>query len=350
MKLNGVRSILIIKLSALGDVVHTLPALEVLKNNYPKARIDWLVEEEAFPIVEGHRSLDQIIVSKRKKWVRGLAKRGGQGRVLRDVKVFLSQLRSRKYDLVIDFQGLLKSGLLVWLTKGVHKVGMTGSREASRLFLNHKAIQVSYNQHAIERYLQICSSLGCEDMRWEGKIPYKKQHAEAVRKVLYEKGYDGSPIIVISPMARWQTKLWRKEAFGELADKIQILLGYTVVFTGSSDDQSYIDDILGSMKSRALSTAGCIGLKELSCLFEMAEAAVTTDTGPMHIAAAMGCPVVALFGPTDPKRTGPYGLSHKIIRSGIQCSPCFRKQCSDPRCMSQIKTEEVFKSLKEILK
>ena len=127
-------SILIIKLSSIGDVVHSLPLLEVLKNNYTDARIDWLVEEAAAPIIKGHKDINRVIVSNRKSWFKRLFKSNGNTDTRKEISQFIRELRQTDYDLIIDIQGLFKSGILAFLSKGKRKIGLTTSRECSRYF------------------------------------------------------------------------------------------------------------------------------------------------------------------------------------------------------------------------
>ena len=145
-----VQNILILKLSAIGDVTHTLPFLEVLRSNYPDARIDWLVERDASQVIVGHECIDNVIISERKSWQKRFFTLGGF-RILREVGRFAKQLRQVDYDLVIDLQGLLKSGILTFISKGKRKIGSTGSREGAHLFLTEKPFWVDCNQHALER-------------------------------------------------------------------------------------------------------------------------------------------------------------------------------------------------------
>lgn len=342
-------SILIIKLSAIGDVVHTLPALEVLRKNFPYSHIDWIVEEEAFPIIQGHKDIDEILVSGRKRWIDSLLRLKDIQGVRNEAKALIKILRSRKYGLVIDFQGLFKSGIFACLTNGEHKVGMAGAREGAKFFFSEPPYPVNYDQHAIDRYLEFCSHLGCRKMQWSGRIPYEDLHVRKVRKLLQSYRIDHQAILTINPVARWETKLWSPNRFAVLADMVQRELGLRVIFTGSSDDIGYIESIRELMKTNGINLAGQTSLKDLACLYDISMMLVTTDTGPMHIAAAMGCPVVALFGPTDPNRTGPYGNQHRVIRLGLECSPCFKKKCPNSKCMDNIEVSQVYKAVCEIL-
>jgi len=342
------KSILLVKLSAIGDVVHTLPLLEVLRNSLPDTRIDWLVEEEAAGLIEGHPAIDRILVSRRKAWQRGFLR--GAGTVWREVVGFLHALRKEKYDLVIDMQGLLKSGLLTGLSRGKRKMGFTWAREGSTLFLTDKPYPVDeHHQHAIDRYLKAAEILGCSTDSWQGRIPIRESDRAGAEGILHEAGLDGARLVAINPMARWETKLWEPEKWTSLGKRIEQEFSCRVLFTGGAGDRDAVDRITGRMNGRPVHLAGRLRLKELAYLYSRADLVVSTDTGPMHIAAAMGRPVVALFGPTAPWRTGPYGKGHRVVRAELECSPCFKRRCRDVRCMKEITVEMVLDAAKEIL-
>jgi len=349
LDIRNPKSILIIKLSAIGDVVHTLPLLEVLRKNFPEARIDWLVEEEASRIIEGHSAIDHVIVSRRKSWQKGVLKPGERISALREIKGFLRDLRAQDYDLVIDIQGLFKSGLLTGLSRGRRKIGFTGGREGSSLFLTEPPYFFDYNLHAIDRYLKAAEYLHCRVDSWKGDIPVRPSDKRAVEQFLSENGIENERLVAINPMARWKTKLWEPERFARLADALGKEPCVTVLFTGSPHDRAVVDEIIAKMKSTPVNLTGRTSLKGLAHLYSRCRLLITTDTGPMHIAAAMGTPVVALFGPTAPWRTGPYGNSHLVIREEMACSPCFKKRCDHMSCMKNIRVEKVFESARPFL-
>jgi len=338
--MQEVKNILVVKLSSIGDVVHSLPFLEVVKEKFPHARIDWLIEEESFQILNGHAAVDRVIVSRRKAWQKKVKKVSEWLPVLREAAQFLKELREYEYDLVVDLQGLFKSGILVGLSRGERKIGMAGAREG---------VPVDYDQHAVDRYMEMARYLGCRHSSWNGGIPVLEADIRMVKALLNSNGLEKTPFVAVNPMARWKTKLWKPESFAVLADRLCNELSCRIIFTGSGQDREVIKDISDMMKEKPLNLAGRTSLKELACLYAACSVLVTTDTGPMHIAAAMGCRVVALFGPTDPRRTGPYGECHEVIRADVECSPCFKKKCDHMSCMKQITVERCFEAVKKIL-
>jgi heptosyltransferase-1 len=347
--MNNNPNILVIKLSAIGDVVHSLPFLEVLKDRFPLSKIDWVVEEDASGIIKDHPDIDQLIVFPRKGWIKRIIKKGEYRSVGKEVAVFLKELKKKKYDIVVDLQGLFKSGILTFIARGRKKIALNGGREASSIFVNERVAIPDPNIHALERYLYIARYLGVTELDWNGQIPTDAADKRYVNHLLQEIGNDRT-LVAVNPMAKWETKLWGLDRFACLADRIKEELGAVVIFTGSESDTKAIKTILSRMNTKALNLAGKSSLKELAYLYQKCSVVISTDTGPMHVAAAMTSPVViALFGPTSPFKTGPYGSKHRVIRAGLECSPCFKKKCDDMLCMKEITVDMVFKAVKEVL-
>ena len=345
---HGNPKILVIKLSAIGDVIHSLPFLEVLKMTFPFSTIDWVVEEDAAGIVQDHPDIDTLLVFPRKGWIKRFAKKNEYCSIGKEVAGFLKVLKKKRYDIVIDLQGLLKSGILTFIARGKRKIGLNGGREASSIFINEKVVVPDPNIHALERYLYIARYLGATQPRWGGRVPIDATDTRYINDLL--QGIDEKPLIAVNPMAKWETKLWGLDRFASLVDRIKETLGAEVIFTGSESDRKPIETILSKMNTRVLNFAGKSTLKELACLYERCAIVISTDTGPMHLAAAMNNPVVvALFGPTSPLKTGPYGPRHRVLRTGIECSPCFKKKCIDMSCMKEITVDMVFNIVKEVL-
>ena len=338
-------NILIVKLSAIGDIIHTLPALNAVRKQYPDAHITWLVEEAAYGVIKGHKALDRIIVSKRKTWLKGLAGRSCV-KNLREVCSFIKELRDTRYDLILDFQALLKSGILIGLAKGKRKIGFDKGmqhQEHSYIFLNERVPPVDMEIHALIRGMMLLKAIGIRSYDVEYNIYISDQKRNAADDLLMHCGIKAPKLLVaINPMAKWETKLWDNLKFSNLADRLIKQADADVIFTGSREDSDAIEDIISKMKGKAANLAGRTDLKTLAALYEKVSIAVSTDTGPMHLAAAVGTPVVALFGPTAPWRTGPFGPGHTIIRADLECSPCFKRQCKTIDCMKQISVDQVF--------
>jgi heptosyltransferase-1 len=340
--------VLIIKLSAIGDVVHSLPLLEVLRGRFPDARIDWVIEEAASNIVEGHPDLDELIVFPRESWLDRVSRKCGCIKVGKELITFFRGLRTREYDVVIDLQGLLKSGVLTFFVRGSRKIGLNGAREGSSLFVKEQVSFPGPDIHALDRYLCVAKHLGVTDPVWSGKIPIYDTDKRYVDDLLVGLEVNRA-LVAINPMAKWESKLWDLERFACLADIINKDLGAAIIFTGSETDKIAIEKIVAGMRTNALNLAGKTNLKQLAYLYQKCMVVVSTDTGPMHMAAAMGSSVVAIFGPTSPLRTGPYGRKHRVVRAGFPCSPCFKKSCDHMSCMKGITVEQVYDTVKEVI-
>jgi 3-deoxy-D-manno-octulosonic-acid transferase/heptosyltransferase-1 len=353
------REILIVKLSSIGDVVHTLPSLEALHRLYPQARITWLVEEEAAQLIQDHPLLSRVIVSKRKRWVKQFRSPVLWLTTIREIIQFANQLRSVNYDLVIDFQGLLKSGLLVFVCRGKRKIGYDKSREMSYLFLNERYPPGFKEQHALEKNLTLVKSLG--GPYDESALLFKEKSVgsivtrekDSLKIDVFLKSHDivgAKSLVALHTGARWETKQWNAKKFARLSDQLITDYNAQIVFTGQKQDEPVIANIISLMKQGAVNASGKTTLKELAYLFKCSQLVITTDSGPMHIAASMGTPVIALFGPTAPWRTGPYAKSATIVRSNLYCSPCFKKKCNHISCMKDISVENVLEAADSVLK
>ncbi|WP_319526232.1 lipopolysaccharide heptosyltransferase I [uncultured Desulfosarcina sp.] len=347
-------NILIVKLSAIGDVIHTLPALNAIRQHYPDAHITWLVEEAAADLVIGHQALDRVIVSGRKRWIAQL-KSSSRKQAIAEIRAFWRDLRDTHYDIIIDFQSLLKSGMLVRLARGTRRIGFDKGmqhQEYSYLFLNERVPPVDMEVHALTRGLMLLEAIGIHTREAVYHVPVSENDRRRVNDLLRDQGIDGSrKLVAINPVALWETKLWRNERFAELAGRLIRDDRVDVVFTGGPDDRRVVADIQDMMTEPATSLAGKTSLTQLAELYRQSEVLITTDTGPMHLAAAVGTPVVALFGPTAPWRTGPFGEGHRVIRTAPPCSPCFKRRCDEHqcRCMNEITVEMVREAVNGLL-
>jgi 3-deoxy-D-manno-octulosonic-acid transferase/heptosyltransferase-1 len=345
-------NILIVKLSAIGDVIHTLPALNAVRNFYPDANITWLVEEDAASLVQGHRALNRVIVSKRKRWLKALRSLSLLS-TIKEVYGFIKELRDTRYDMILDFQALLKSGILIALARGQRKIGFGKGlehMEHSYIFLNERIPAVDMEIHALSRGMMMLHAIGIPTDEVEYKLPVFDPDRKKIGELMKQNGINGVKfLIAINPVAKWESKLWPNEKFAELADMLIDRYDMKIIFTGGIKDYPIIHRITSSMKGRAINFAGKTSLNELAALYEKAVLVISTDTGPMHLAAAAGTPVVALFGPTAPWRTGPYGTGHQIITAHPQCSPCFKRRCETMDCMNHISVDQVFNGVKKIL-
>ena len=349
------RSILIVKLSAIGDVIQTLPMAEAMKRQYPDARIDWVVEEDASALLLHHPVINRVIISRRKSWVKKALKPGGFWRTLREVGRFIRELRSRPYDWVIDNHGIFKSGLLVLLSRGRRKIGFQASAgiadEGSYFFTHERYKPLSIERHALERYLDLVSQMGVQTDSTAFHLSVPPDSLKEAEDLLRQKGFGSRPLVVLHPVAKWETKQWPAENFARLISALTQKKA-SVVITGSPQDEGPVGEIIQRMGDsvKVLNLAGKTDLMELAGIFSLSDLVLSPDTGPMHLAAAVKAPLIALFGPTAPWRTGPYGNNPGIIRKDLPCSPCFQKKCRTMECMDSISVEEVLAAVQQKLK
>ena len=325
------KKILIVKPSSLGDIVHSLPLLNALNRTFPSAEIHWVVAKGLEGLLEDHPMVRRLWIIHKDHWkslrmIKSTAM---------EFKSLFKGLEAESYDIVIDLQGLLRSGVLTYATRSPVRIGFKEAREGSNLFYTHR-IEGGKEIHAVDRYLKIAYAIGCEVEDMEFPMPLIKE-SEHIRKLKEDAG----DYAVIVPGARWKTKIWPAAKFGRLSS----LLDMKTIIVGSSEDAEIAELIESCSGGRALSVAGRTDLKDLISIIRGARYVITNDSGPMHIAAASGVPVVALFGPTNPVRTGPYGRNHITVKSLIRCAPCYKKSCRRIRCMEGISVEEVYEAV-----
>jgi len=324
--LTKTSKILVVKPSSLGDIIHSLPFLSALKRRFREAEIHWVVARGLEGLLEGHPLLTKLWVMDKDRWKKpSLAMN-----TLREITSLARGLRAEGFGLVVDLQGLLRSGLITAATGAPVRVGFEEAREGSRLFYTHR-VRGGREVHAVDRYLRVAGYLGCDTSTVDFPVladPYPLPLGEYA---------------VLVAGARWETKKWPADKFGELAARLHV----RSVVAGGPADSSLAETIVSLSGGMATSVAGKTTLRELAGVIRGARFMVSNDTGPMHIAAALGVPVFALFGPTSPARTGPYGRIHRIIRTDIPCAPCYRRHCKEPKCMQGIAVETVLRAINE---
>lgn len=335
LKRTVFRKILIVKPSSLGDVVHSLPFLSAVKQCFPEAEIHWVIAKGLEGLLEGHPLIDGLIIINKDNW-KNLSRAGA---TLSEIRALYRQLRNERYDVVVDLQGLLRSGLITQATHASLRIGFHEAREGSRFFYTHK-VRGGREIHAVERYMKVAEELGCYAHDIAFPFPITRSASDITASLV-----DLGPYAVMVPGARWKTKLWPAESFGKVAS----MLPLRSIVVGSGTDKTIADEVVACSEERAVSMAGKTSLKELIEIMRNAEVVITNDSGPMHIAAALGIPVIAIFGPTSPKRTGPYGNGHIVFQSDAACVPCFKRSCRDIRCMKEIKPDAVYQQAIEIV-
>jgi len=326
------RNILIIKPSSLGDVVHALPVLAKLKGAYPDARISWLVGAAAAPILASNAKIDRLIYFRRRS--------EGLGRGVKAQVSLLRRLAAGRFDCVVDLQGLLRSALWAFSTRARRRVGLDDAREGARFFYTD-VVRLDGRMHAVDRYLRVGNVLGfdAEEPEFEISVPGAVRRSVDAVIEKYPR-----PFFALSLGARWPSKNWPAANFADAARRLLERFGGTVFLVGARQSLADAKEIEENVPSGVVNLAGRTNLEELVALVAKADLFVTPDTGSMHVADALGTPLVAVFGPTDPARTGPYFQRERVVTAAPPCreAPCLRRECSDMACMRNITGEAVF--------
>jgi lipopolysaccharide heptosyltransferase I len=330
------RRILIIKPSALGDIVHALPILNLLRTRWPRAHIAWLVTPAFAGLLEGHPQLDEIIPFERRRFGTGWRHPGAALGFFS----FVRMLRRKQFDLVVDLQGLFRSGWLAWATGSPARVGFADAREFGWIFYSQRVPVQTWDQHALGRYLNIAEALGCGRQPVVFQFPPIQPLPRPIPQ----------PYAVLLPGTNWETKRWPIEYFAQLVGPLRERFGLRTAMAGAGDAVALaarVKELIGS--EELLDMTGKTSLGQLVSLLAGASVVVANDSGPMHIAAALGRPLVTMFGPTNPIRTGPYERLDTVVRLDIVCSPCYSRRCSHQSCLKWLNASAVLDAIAEQL-
>ncbi len=322
--------ILVVKLSSLGDLFHALPVVRNLKS-VTGAAIDWVTQPEYAGLVRCFTDVDRVILFPRRAGIRGIPN-------------FLREVRAYRYDLAVDVQGLLKSALALRAARARQRIGPSYHREGARLFYTAVTGPRSKDRHAVEQAYDLIRYLD-----WPETDP-----VFPVRLPDVPPGGDARPRIALAPRSRWETKNWPDDAFIELGRRLIEESGARLYLTGGPAEAALGKRLeqAWDCPERVVNRCGALDLVGLGSLLQEMNLAITVDTGPMHMAAALGVPVLALFGPTDPVRTGPFGPGHRVLRvERLTCSPCFSGECArgDYACMRNLFPSVVADAATEML-
>ena len=330
------RHILLIKPSSLGDIVHTMPTCASIRRTYPRARLTWLVKRQWASLIERIDGVDRVwpVESTFTGW-------------LSEVPA----LRAEGFDLVVDLQGLFRSAAIGWLSGAPLLVGFANGREGSPWLYSRRVSVPQLEMHAVDRYLLLAKAVGAvksSEPEFRFRIP--QNDYEEVDRLLSRSGVaPGTSWVAMSVSARWPTKRWPAESFAEVADRLQ-QEGYgAVVMIGGPDERADVVAVIRMMKTPAFDLSGATTVGLLPALLSRASLLLTNDSGPMHVAAAVGVPVVALFGPTSAVRTGPYGIGHDVLTGKVHCSPCFSRTCHNAlplECLRTVSPEQALAAIR----
>ncbi len=326
--------ILILKPSSLGDIIHAMPVLRLLKLHRPEAEIHWWVEAGMAPLVEDDPDLSGFFRFERRRWGR----LSGVPSMLKTIFA----LRRQRFDLVIDLQGLARSASFAWLANGGFTIGVDDPREAAAGFYDVAIPRPGPLVHAVDWYLEVLRWLEVPTDRPFTWMPKRETVAASVN-TKWRLGE--APLVLLNPGARWWNKRWPAAAFGRTMECIAAARPDTrFAILGGQEDIPLAEEIFRHAPNRTLNLAGQTSLHEVIEVIRAAQLIITNDTGPMHMAAATGTPMIALFGPTNPARTGPYGANARVMKVSLPCAPCLSQRCHWPEkmeCLTAIRPETV---------
>jgi heptosyltransferase-1 len=350
-------------------VLHTLPILVKLRSRYPAARIDWLITPENAELVRYHPALSNVVLFPRRE----LARIGRGWSAATALVRLLRSLRSAQYDLVIDLHGQLRSALFTLATsapvrigfdrpqrhllrasRGSSRVGMHGwhgAREGSWLAYTHRIPIPTLDVHAVDRYLWLGPMLGLDNAPPDLRIYWPAQADERVDDLLRAAGLPRQGFAILVPTTIWETKHWHAERFAEVG-RYLLRQGIPVIVAGAPSDEQRCQAVVSACPG-ARDFSGRTSRSEFAALMNRSAMNVTNDSGSMHLAVALGRPVVSVFGPTDPAWIGPYGRPDSVVRAALPCSPCYlRKLSACPfghACMNEVTADMVIDQLRQQL-
>lgn len=328
--------ILIVKPSSLGDIIHALPTVRILRRAHTQAHIAWLANDNFAPLLAGCPIIDRVIPFARRRL--------GRVSSLPEAFHFARTLKAEGFDWAVDLQCLLRSALISRASGAPRRTGLADGREGSTFFYNEIVKLPPSPTHAVDRYLMLPRQLGLELDRVEFPL-------------------GGSPVaqretlILVNPGARWATKRWPADRFAALLDALAARWpDHRLAILGSSDERPLAESIAARAKAKADILAGRTTLPELTTLMRRARLLISNDTGPLHLAVAVGTPTVSMFGPTDPRLTGPYpfgGEKNIVLTAETDCAPCFKAACRhtpELECMTRIRVEQVVAAVETLIR
>ena len=352
MKAGTPERILIVKLSAIGDVVHTLPCLNALRQARPQAEIGWLVQEPGAQLLRHHPQLDQLIVFPRKEWGKSF------WRMMKEGGPFVRKLRSYKFDVAIDFQGLTKSGMLAWLSGAKTRIGFGGKdgRELNKIFTNVKLTPPPERRHIIERNLSLLEPLGVANQQYDSVLPIPGEDVEFIDRFFEKSGLsEKAPPVAVYAGAGWSTKRWPPDCFAKLGARIAKELERPVLIVWGPGEDTVAIAIAEEMRAEGAESvlAPQTNLLRLAALLDRCAVAVGGDTGPLHLAAALRTPCVGIFGASDAKRNRHYVEREVTLQlDELECVPCWKHECPNQptiKCLHLITVENVFEAVRKLL-
>lgn len=351
--LENVKSILCVRLGSLGDILFALHALRLLRVERPDVRVAWAVERRFAGILEGHPDLDAVIVIPRRDWTRRLIRPWTWPGLYMAVRDAGRSLRAEGCDVSIDFHGNLRSGVLTRLAAAPVRIGLDAAsgKELNHVFQTVRVHAPPPPAHRITRDLSLLAPLGIAPRYERPLVAIRPSDRKGVAAALAPLHAPGRKLVLIhsGTSGRGALKRWDLGRFGRVAAELSTKDGCDVLFTWGplerrqAETAASLSDGGGSPAPQTRSLLG------LAALIEQADLVIACDTGPLHLAAVLGRPVVGLYGPKDPRRYGPIGTAGRIVTGSADCAPCTRRSCARLTCMRSISVEQVVEAARSVL-
>jgi lipopolysaccharide heptosyltransferase II len=334
--------ILILKPSSLGDVVQALPVLRLLRIHFPTAEIYWWISSDLKSLLDGDPDLTGVFPFDRRRW--------SNPRHWTEALASIREMRRHRFDWVIDLQALARSGAVSWLVNGDRTIGLLDLREGASGFYDQAVPRRSYDTHAVDWYLDVLRALEVP-VHWRFEwLPVRNSVREAIERQWPSGAFQW---VILNPGARWLNKRWPTGHFASLVRQIARIfpqVRFTVI--GSAADRELARVIVAGAPDRVFDLTGNTTLPEMIEWTRRSALVITNDTGPMHVAAALNIPLLGLFGPTTPSRTGPYRQIENVLTHPLPCAPCMTSECRHIRpleCLTGISPPTVLAKAAEIL-
>ena len=384
----------------MGDVIRTLPAVKALKASSPSSSLTWMVEEPSKALLESQPEIDQVILFPRRRWTEGIKSIRKMPKTIREIGRFILDLRRQEFDMVLDFHGILKSGLLSFFSGSPKRIGFDrrSSKEGNSFFSNVKVRLPDEKLSRFQRNFELLQRMGLEVnplrnsssvrvdtdgalnparrvesptgiilkfnsaaeqgsiisngvKNFDFKLHIPPEDREYVKSFFHSLSNPlKKPFIAVHPGTSPKTlyKRWMPDQYAKLADRLIHELNATVIFTWGPDEMGWVEGIRKEMQGESILGPQTKSLTELGEVLRRCDLYIGGDTGPMHIASLVGTPVVAIYGPTDPIINEPLGLHKKVIKE-VGCNPCRKRSCRELTCLKAIMVDDVLQATKEIL-
>ncbi|NTV50592.1 MAG: lipopolysaccharide heptosyltransferase I [Geobacteraceae bacterium] len=344
--------ILIVKISAMGDVLHALPVLDYLKQASPECEIDWVVEGAFADLLSGNPLISRLHIVQFKKW----KKKPFSGNTVAEILDVRNGLVKRAYDLVIDLQGNIKSGIVAWLSGCPRRVGFnrdTAQESLNSLFINRRVALQPEDQHITDQYLRIAGA------SFDLELSGLQLHTDVCTRPEDDRGADelvnryrkNGPVFLIHTGTTWQTKFWYESGWIELGRRIiSSFPGSVLLFSwGNDSEYSAAKRITTALGDQAVQLEK-LSIMRLAALVKKVNLVMGGDTGIVHLAAAAGTPTVSYYRASDGLRSGPRGKQHAVVQAPMPCSRCFRTRCEkDGECRESITPDLLLQAVRSVV-